>query len=445
MNVISRGIRNAFRNLIRTISIVFILGLSIGLSISMLVAHQTVASKIDNIKANVGNSVSISPAGLNGFSGGGNPLTTADANKVIKLDHVSSSAESISDRFTSSNSNIVSAIDAGSLGRRFSNNSGQSYSFSGRSNGAITTNFTPPVNALGTNSPNALANLASSSGATVSLVNGKLFDPNSSSNDAVIGSSLATKNNLKVGSTFTAYNTAIQVVGIYNSSTDYGNNEVIMPLLSLQNLSSQQGDLTSIILNVDSITNVDSVTTAAKAALGSAADVTNSAQQAQESIAPLQNIQSISLISLIAATASGAIIIFLTMVMIVRERRREIGVFKALGASNYKIVSQFASEATTLTFIGAILGTVLGFISSNSITHLLVTSSSTTTSSATPGRMSFRMGGGLRNNISNLHAVVGWNVLIYGMLTALVIAIIGSVLASSIISRIKPAEVMRVE
>ena len=41
MNVISRGIRNAFRNTIRTFSIIVILGLSIGLSLGMLIATSS--------------------------------------------------------------------------------------------------------------------------------------------------------------------------------------------------------------------------------------------------------------------------------------------------------------------------------------------------------------------------------------------------------------------
>src|ERR1039458_8370088 len=82
MNVISRGIRNAFRNVIRTFSIVIILGLSIGLSLTMLIAHQAVGDKIQSVKASVGNTVSISPAGVRGFEGGGNPLTDANLTSV---------------------------------------------------------------------------------------------------------------------------------------------------------------------------------------------------------------------------------------------------------------------------------------------------------------------------------------------------------------------------
>ena len=50
MNVFSRGVRNAFRNNIRTFSIVIILGLSIGLSLAMLVARASVQDKLNQSK-----------------------------------------------------------------------------------------------------------------------------------------------------------------------------------------------------------------------------------------------------------------------------------------------------------------------------------------------------------------------------------------------------------
>ena len=40
MNAVSRGVRNAFRNATRTTSIILILGLTIGLSFVMLIAHR---------------------------------------------------------------------------------------------------------------------------------------------------------------------------------------------------------------------------------------------------------------------------------------------------------------------------------------------------------------------------------------------------------------------
>jgi putative ABC transport system permease protein len=461
MNVVTRGIRNAFRNQIRTFSIIVILGLSIGLSLAMLVAHQAVGQKISDIKGSVGNTVSISPAGVRGFEGGGNPLTDSQLSKVKTLSHVTSVSESLQDRLTSTNSNLQSAIDAGSLGKRFAQNNGvtgggQPGGFGGAANGSsgTTQTFTPPVTVVGTNTPTDLS--SGNGGGTFTLKSGSVFSSGSTDNVALVGSSLASKNNLKVGSTFTAYNTSVKVVGIFDAGNTFSNNQVIMPLVSVQTLSSQPGDITSATANVDSITNVNSVTSAAKKVLGSAADVTNAAATAQQTVAPLQNIQTISLYSLIGAVVAGAVIILLTMIMIVRERRREIGVLKAIGASNAKVMFQFMTEAVTLTVLGAVIGIALGVAAGNPITKLLV-NNSTSTSTAAPGGFAGGggraagglarggFGGGFRNSLSSIHASVGWSIILYGLAAAIIIAVVGSAIASFFIAKVRPAEVMRAE
>jgi putative ABC transport system permease protein len=450
MNVITRGIRNAFRNQIRTFSIIVILGLSIGLSLAMLVAHQAVGDKINSVKSSVGNTVSISPAGVRGFQGGGNPLTEAQLTSVKSLPHVTGITESLQDRLTSSNTNLQSAIDAGTLGQRFNQNSGQTAGppagAPGAGGGGGGGTFTPPVTINGTTAPTDLSSGAGGGG-TFTLKSGSIFNSNSTDNVALVGSNLASKNNLKVGSTFTAYNTTITVVGIFDAGNTFSNNQVIIPLATEQKLSGQAGDITSATLTVDSITNVDSVTTAAGKALGSAADVTNAAAQAQTVVAPLQNIQSISLYSLIGAVVAGSVIILLTMIMIVRERRREIGVLKAIGASNIKVMGQFMTEAITLTVMGAVIGIGLGVAAGNPITRLLVNNSSTTTAQVGGGgfRRAGGFGGGIRNSFSTIHAAVGWSIILYGLAAAIIIAVVGSAIASFFIAKVRPAEVMRAE
>jgi putative ABC transport system permease protein len=455
MNVITRGVRNAFRNQIRTFSIVVILGLSVGMALAMLVARQAVSEKISSVKSSVGNTVSISPAGVRGFDGGGNPLTDAEIAKVSSLAHVASVTKTLQDRLSSTDTSLQSAVDAGALGRRFALNNGSGSTTSPTppagdvpdSTGTATRSFTPPVTVIGTTKPTSLAN--TQGGGTFKLTSGKVIDGNSSDNVALIGSSIATKNNLKVGSTFTAYGQTITVAGIFDAGNTFSNNQVIMPLKTVQTLSSQAGDVTGVTLNVDSIENVASVTTAASNALGTAADVTNASERANVVVAPLQNIQTISLYSLIGAVVAGAIIILLTMIMIVRERRREIGVLKAIGASNVKVMGQFASEAVTFTILGAIIGIIFGTVAGNPITRMLVNNSTSTASTGGfggPGRgFGGRGFGAVSRGVSSITAHVGLDIILYGLLVAIIIAIIGSALASFFIAKVRPAEVMRAE
>lgn len=455
MNGIWRGIKNAFRNKVRAVSIILILGLSMGLALSMLVANQAVTEKIEDVKGSVGNTVSISPAGARGFEGGGDPLTNTSVEKVSSLAHVSSVTKTLSDRVTSDDSDLESAVDAGSLGQRNANNNGQSFQAppqmqGGNSSGStdttqVTRTFTPPVTVIGTNTPSKLATSQGASSTTLTLTSGELFDGSSTENVAIIGKSLAEKNELTIGSTFTLYSTTIKVVGIFDTGTTFSNNQVTMPVATLQTLSDQANQYTSVTLNVDSIENVAAVTTAAKSALGSAADVTNGSEQAESTIAPLKNIQTISSYSLLAAVGAGAVIMLLTMIMIVRERRREIGVLKAIGASNSKIALQFAAEAITFTVIATVIGFVVAAFAAQPLTSALASSSTSTSS----GRdMMGGPGGGFRQGfqaVQNISASLDWTIIFYGLGAAILIAVIGSLLTSFFIAKVRPAEVMRTE
>lgn len=454
MSPVSRGIRNAFRNSIRTFSIVIILGLSVGLALSMLVARQAVQEKINTVKTSIGNTVSISPAGAQGFQGGGEPLTTAQLAKVESVSHVTKLTETLSDRLTSDTSNLTSAIDAGTLGNRQAGNSGVGFQAppqtgnqqGGGSNQDITRTFTPPVIVTGTND---LSNPSTYGGDAVTYTSGKALDPTKDADEAVVGKALAEKNKLSVGSTFTAYSKTIKVVGIYDTGNTFSNAGLIMSLSALQRLSSQSNKVTSATATVDSVDNIDAAVTAIKSTLGDKADVTNSQESAKATIAPLENVKSISLFSLIGALVAGSVIILLTMMMIVRERRREIGVMKAIGSSNLKTMFQFVSEAVTLTFLGLIVGLVIGIAAANPITKVLVnnsTSSSTSQTAPRPGQ------GGLRGfgrngltSIQNVKASVGLDIIGYGIGSAFIIAVVGSALPALFISKIRPAEVMRTE
>jgi putative ABC transport system permease protein len=315
---------------------------------------------------------------------------------------------------------------------------------------------------VGTTDPSTLASAGSG---RVTLTSGAAFAAGSDGNVALLGSALATKNNLAVGGTFTVRDTTITVAGIFTAGNTFGDSLAIFPLATVQRLSDQPGAVTAATVQVDTINNLDATEAAIRSALGESADVVSQQDTSAQALEPLDNIRSISSFSLTGAVAAGAVIIFLTMLMIVRERRREIAVLKAIGAPNRKVVSQFVYEAVTFTSLAAVLGVVGGVIASNPITRLLVNTSDTSTQAQGPvggpgggGGAGLRQAGGALArlagqaqqraagvNLDTLRASVGWDVLLYGLIAALVITVVGSMIPAWLIARVRPAEVLRGE
>lgn len=447
MEPILRGIRNSFRNSIRTLSIVVILGLSVGLAVTMLAARQSVQSRIDSVKSSIGNIITVSPAGIRGFEGGGTPLTSDQAKQVAALPHVVKVTTSLNDRLTSSDTNLKSAIEFGSFGQR--QNRGFIIGQNGGGTRALPADFTPPVEVIGSDDITTLQSLG---GGTVTLKTGEKFDPTVDALVALIGDGLATKNSLSVGSTFTAYGQTFTVKGVFTSGNRFSDNLVVMPLPTVQRLSGQTGAITSAIVQADAINNLPTTVAAIKAKLGDAADVVSQQDTSAQALQPLENIQRITILTLVGSVVAGAVVILLTMLMIVRERRREIGVLKAIGASNLRVMVQFMAESATFTLLGTALGFGFGALGGNAVTRMLVSSS--TSSPAGPGNFGqiartggavFRFIGQSGTSLRDITASIGWPTIVAGLGVALVIALVGSAFPTWLISRVRPAEVMRSE
>jgi len=479
MNPITRGVRNAFRNTVRTGSIVAILGLSIGLALTMLVAQKAVDNKIKSVKSSIGTTVTIAPAGFNPGSSANNALTGTLLAKVKSLPHVASLSETLSDRLPTTGATMPSfgrfgggsSSDSGSTTSLSSpvtlntNGNGGSRFFVNGGDGTLPTNFSLPVSFLGTTDPSTV------DGSAITLSSGKTIDGTTAANNALISTQMASKNNLAVGNTFTAYGTTLTVSGIFTTSTQSAQGTVIVSLPTLQQLSGQSDVVTNAAATADSLDNLSGVTTAIKNTLGSNADVTSAQQQADDTVGPLNSVKTVATFSLIGAMAAGAVIILLTMIMVVRERKREIGVVKAIGGSNLRIMLEFMAESLTLAVLGAVIGLIIGVVGGQPVTKMLVKNSTntdtattqTTTAPDVAGGTGRRFGGegqgrafatrfnqGFRRNgavqgISTIKTEVGPSILLDGFGAAVLIALIGSALAAGMIAKVRPSTVMRAE
>jgi putative ABC transport system permease protein len=82
----------------------------------------------------------------------------------------------------------------------------------------------------------------------------------------------------------------------------------------------------------------------------------------------LSKLQGLILLVTIIVLALTMICVATTMTAVVAERRREIGLRKAIGASDGSIVKEFMGEGIFLGGVGGLLGSVLGFAFAETVT-----------------------------------------------------------------------------
>jgi putative ABC transport system permease protein len=202
---------------------------------------------------------------------------------------------------------------------------------------------------------------------------------------AVLGSNVASTlflNSDPIGQTIRAGNQIVRVIGILQSTgaSSMGtspDDSLIIPLSAMQEMYSQQrtsrGDhvVSSIAVTlsdqdhssqvIDQITSV--LRTRHNIAMGKDSDfsitsVEELARTVSETASSLTFfLGAIAAISLLV----GGIGVMNIMLVSVSERRREIGVRKALGAKERDIWGQFLLEAAFLSIIGGILGILVGW------------------------------------------------------------------------------------
>jgi len=194
---------------------------------------------------------------------------------------------------------------------------------------------------------------------------------------AVIGSETATTLGLTaadIGTDIKVGGLPFQLMGILQpkgSSGPQSNDDIVLiPLTTVQHYFDDTDSIRSIAISVATAEQMATVKATAAALLeqrhGIASGGTDDFSIADQSQL-LASVDSISqlLTILLAGIASislvvGGIGIMNIMLVSVRERTREIGIRKAIGARGRDILAQFLVEALTLSVIGGLIGVVLG-------------------------------------------------------------------------------------
>lgn len=144
-----------------------------------------------------------------------------------------------------------------------------------------------------------------------------------------------------------------KVIGIYTTANDFGDNHVFIPINAFRATFNPGKRLSKIFVTVDSVSNVERMVAELKDRLVDEADVVTSPEAVSTARTTLGTLAVSSAYASVLLFAIGAVVTVFVMVLSTRERIREIGTLKAIGASNREVVLQFLSEAFGMSTLGA--------------------------------------------------------------------------------------------
>jgi putative ABC transport system permease protein len=144
-----------------------------------------------------------------------------------------------------------------------------------------------------------------------------------------------------------------KVIGIYTTANDFGDNHVFIPINAFRATFNPGKRLSKIFVTVDSVSNVERVVAELKERLVDEADVVTAPEAVSTARTTLGRLAVSSAYAAVLLFAIGAVVTVFVMVLSTRERIREIGTLKAIGASNREVVLQFLSEAFGMSALGA--------------------------------------------------------------------------------------------
>jgi putative ABC transport system permease protein len=511
MRSIKRGFRNFRRHPLRNLVVILLLFVCLTFSLSMLAVKLAADSQVDEVQQSVGNYAEVrvsSDYRMAVFeeeraqdpserAAQARTMTEEEqqaqrtrflvpeeltddfsqATEIITYDKVLDTQITLPDIANTQMETMLSIRERGPQGEGPAALSSNSFAFEGNTNGASASDF-------------MLGNKV--------LVDGSFYtyDDYLSANPVVlVEKTLAEDNELAVGDTITATisgksgrdaEVELTVVGIYESmeaeqQSEGGNTETFnpmgdtfyAPLSVVQTLNDTPGyvDLGSYYFD-----NVDSTSALQQAfdtniADGDKYELATDYSDYEAIADPLLKVGKTSMIGLAGALAACALIILLAMAIIIGGRTRELGVLKAIGATDRQVIAQFAVEVVCICLVAIILATGVTALISQSMGDWLLSGNRSTTTTETGGEgmvagttggpgqfMMGPMGSGnlykkggrfsitsTQEQTASLDVVWQGSMLLYGILILVGISLLGMMVPLVWITRLRPARVLSME
>ncbi|MDB5164170.1 MAG: hypothetical protein JWS12_788 [Candidatus Saccharibacteria bacterium] len=205
-------------------------------------------------------------------------------------------------------------------------------------------------------------------------------DTDRAAHAVIIGPKIAQdlfQENVPIGRTLKVRGQEFVVWGVFQASssspitaaTDF-NKSIVMPYNVAKSLSDSPPQISQVLVRAENTSQINqtiqNITIELKRAHGDQEDFT--ILKPDETLAATSSVVTLltSFVSGIAGISLfvGGIGIMNIMLVSVSERTREIGIRKAVGATNHQILSQFLTEAMVLSITGGVLGIIIAVICS---------------------------------------------------------------------------------
>jgi len=237
--------------------------------------------------------------------------------------------------------------------------------------------------------------------------------------EVIIGKVAAEKLNKTVGDTITLGKEDYKITGIFETGDLQQDGGSFISLKNLQEMEDKPGKVTMIYVKIKKDAKVEDVTKAIEDQYGKDITTISSLEDLQNVDQGLNTIDTASWAISLLAIVIGGIGVINTMIMSVYERTREIGVLKAVGWKNRRILGMILGESLVLTLVAGLVGTIMGIIA-----------------------IQLLMGLGMGGFIKPVYAP---DVFLRAFIVALTVGLIGGFYPAYRASRLPPTEALRYE
>lgn len=247
-------------------------------------------------------------------------------------------------------------------------------------------------------------------------------DPAAPKKSVLLGIQLAIRLQAKVGDQLVLFEDEVyEVVGIFESFSAWENSSMIMPLTELQRLTDRPGQVTYVNVVLKRPVTSEKVERAVEQ-IETMDDrlLALPTEDFVETDTRMRLAKGMAWMTSSIALLIGCIGLFNTMMTSVYERTREIGVLRAIGWRQWRVIRMVLAEAGLLSLAAAVIGSLGGM----ALTWAM---------SQAPA-----VGG-------TIVPAVDWQVLAQGFVIALVLGLIGAAYPAYRAARLVPTEALRHE